>query len=73
MMCGRKRNGSDERGLWRPVAAKQCEDGGFVILGIMPAGEGGNLLLASGCAAGKGDLQTVQWRLIASELVTDPR
>jgi len=31
-----------ERGYWtcwRPVSAKLCEDGGYEILGIMPAGE----------------------------------
>ena len=30
---------AEGRNCWRPVAENRCEDGGFEILGTMPAGE----------------------------------
>lgn len=58
---------------WRPVAAKQCEDGEFVILGIMPAGEVWQFAPGKRVYCRQRRFADGSMALVASELVTVPR
>jgi hypothetical protein len=56
---------------WRPVAAKQCEDGGFEILGTMPAGEVWQFAPGKRVRCRLRRFAGGSTALVASELVTD--
>jgi hypothetical protein len=56
---------------WRPVAAKQCEDGGFEILGTMPADEVWQFAPGKRVRCRLRRFAGGSTALVASELVTD--
>ena len=58
---------------WRPVDAKQCEDGGFEILGIMPAGEVWQFAPGNRVRCQEKRFADGSTPLVAMELVTDER